>query len=58
MPTKSYSSTTWILSDGSVVEDIPNQNRCADIWRLINPITQEPSNPEKDEPKQWIHTDY
>jgi hypothetical protein len=49
---------TWLLQDGTIVEEIPEQNRCADIWRLVNPITKEPYDPNKDEPKEWIHTDY
>jgi hypothetical protein len=50
--------TTWLLHDGTIVEEVPEQNRCADIWRLVNPETKEPYDPNSDEPKQWIHTDY
>jgi hypothetical protein len=49
---------TWLLPDGTIVEEIPEQNRCADIWRLVNPETKDPYNPNKEEPKQWVHTDY
>lgn len=49
---------TFLLPDGEIVEDIPKQNRCADIWRLVNAETKEPASPDKDEPKEWIHTDY
>jgi len=52
------SPVTWLLPDGTVVEEIPEQNRCADIWRLVNPATKQPYDPNKDEPKEWVHTDY
>jgi hypothetical protein len=49
---------TRLLSDGTMLEEIPEQNRCADIWKLINPETEQPYNPNKDEPKIWVHTEY
>jgi hypothetical protein len=49
---------TRLLQDGTIIEEIPQQNRCADIWRLVNPETEQPYDPNRDEPKQWIHTDY
>jgi hypothetical protein len=52
------SPQTWILHDGTIVEEIPEQNRCADIWRLVNSETKQAHDPDKDEPREWIHTDY
>ena len=47
-----------IHSYKTIIEDIPEQNRCGDIWKLINPETKEVVSPESNEPKQWVHTDY
>ena len=49
---------TRLLNDKTIIEDIPEQNRCGDIWKLINPETKEIVSPESNEPKQWVHTDY
>jgi hypothetical protein len=49
---------TYLLQDKNIVEEIPKQNRCADIWTLINPETNEVHTPNKEEPKVWVHTDY
>lgn len=49
---------TFLLRDGKIIEEIPKQNRCADIWMLINPETKDCHDPDKDEPKEWIHTEY
>jgi hypothetical protein len=51
-------TVTRLLNDKTIIEDRPEQNRCGDIWKLINPETKEVVSPESNDPKQWVHTDY